>query len=343
MEADERTRYLGHIKDHASKIEAFDTAVLRDRKFADLSFAPLEDRILLVKRVARGLPKISESMPDQIVIETYAGLNQLTIQLDAIASFRLVPEPEEGQPSRPFNAREAHRKVYDAFNSEANALLKNVWPAALQYQIDDEEERAKMALAVETIGKSKAAAEEILKKQTEIDALLEKLRKAALKEGAENYVRTFKALAKGFETASRIWLAVVVALSIVTIVFAYQTFNTADFVGSNGEMAPLSTVVLHVTSRVVILSILLFVIGVAARDYRANRHNQVVNRHRATAIDTFELFTKGTADEQTRNAILVKATEAVFQPVGTGYQSKDAEPAPNSTIVEILRAGPKAG
>ena len=92
-----------------------------------------------------------------------------------------------------------------------------------------------------------------------------------------------------------------------------------------------------------ILSILLFAIGVAARDYRANRHNQVVNRHRATAIETFELFTKGTADEQTKNAILVKATEAVFQPVGTGYQSKDAEPAPNSTIVEILRAGPKAG
>src|SRR4051812_21843780 len=97
-EQSERTKYLGLIKDHVDKIQAFNTAALRDPKFADLGFAPLEDRILLIKRVTKGLPKISESTPDQINVEVYANLNTMANRLDSIASFRLVPEPQEGQP-----------------------------------------------------------------------------------------------------------------------------------------------------------------------------------------------------------------------------------------------------
>ena len=105
--------------------------------------------------------------------------------------------------------------------------------------MDNNERRAEFAKAILDFKSSQDAVDEVLGKKTEIDALLEKLRKAALKEGAENYVRTFKTLEAASKRRLRL-VRVVVALSIATIVFAYRTFNAADFVGSHGEIAPVT-------------------------------------------------------------------------------------------------------
>jgi hypothetical protein len=99
----------------------------------------------------------------------------------------------------------------------------------------------------------------------------------------------------------------------------------------------------YLGARLIILTSLFYITGLCGRNYRANKHNDVVNEHRSLALRTFQLFVDGTSDVDTKNAILLKSAEAIFQPVGTGYQSKDTEPAPNATIVEILRGSGKKG
>ncbi len=46
----------------------------------------------------------------------------------------------------------------------------------------------------------------------------------------------------------------------------------------------------QLVARVIFLSLLLYAVVLAARNYRAHRHNAVLNRHRQTAPATFDAF-----------------------------------------------------
>ena len=75
----------------------------------------------------------------------------------------------------------------------------------------------------------------------------------------------------------------------------------------------------------------------AAKIYRAYRHNCTINTHRQNALMTFEMFTNAAKDEQTKNAVLLQATQSIFSPQPTGYLSGDSEQGSNPQILEIIK------
>src|SRR5205085_68200 len=93
-------------------------------------------------------------------------------------------------------------------------------------------------------------------------------------------------------------------------------------------------------AKVILFSILGSAVVWCGRIYRAHRHNEVVNRHRQNALSSFRTFVES-ADDATRNAVLLEATRAVFSPQHTGYSSTEAEPNA-APLVEILRTLPGA-
>ena len=75
-----------------------------------------------------------------------------------------------------------------------------------------------------------------------------------------------------------------------------------------------------IISRVVLMSLLSFALVWMARNYRASRHNAVVNRHRENDLKTFRAFVEGPQDDpQVRNAILLQASQSIFAPQTSGY------------------------
>lgn len=89
--------------------------------------------------------------------------------------------------------------------------------------------------------------------------------------------------------------------------------------------------------RVLLFSILLAGALWCGRVYRAHRHNEEVNRHRANALSTFQLFADA-ADPETRAYILRQATGAIFAPQPTAFIQSDGESTPGMQVVEILSA-----
>lgn len=81
-------------------------------------------------------------------------------------------------------------------------------------------------------------------------------------------------------------------------------------------------------------SVLLFV---CVRCFSACRHNMTVNRHRAHALSTFQIFNVGAHDQETKNAVLLEATKAVFAPSPSGYLKAANEANPGTHIIEMIR------
>jgi hypothetical protein len=126
------------------------------------------------------------------------------------------------------------------------------------------------------------------------------------------------------------------ALGVVAAVFAFLLFQGSlagsDAIWTGGHA------VRSIAFRVVLLSFFTYFIAWSARNYRANRHNEVVNTHRRIALSTFETFAKAAeGDKDTKNAVLIQTTQAIFSAQRSGYLGKEPDAGPQSTIVEILR------
>ena len=58
------------------------------------------------------------------------------------------------------------------------------------------------------------------------------------------------------------------------------------------------------------------------KNYTAQKHLEVVNRHRQNALNTFDDFFESAGDNpETRHAVLVAATDAIFDANQSGYLS----------------------
>jgi hypothetical protein len=75
---------------------------------------------------------------------------------------------------------------------------------------------------------------------------------------------------------------------------------------------------------------------VCVRNYRASRHNQIVNAHREGALTTFAAF-RESAEGAAGDAVLLQATEAVFSSQPTGYTEGDGSPTHVNELLRLVR------
>ena len=105
-----------------------------------------------------------------------------------------------------------------------------------------------------------------------------------------------------------------------------------------GDEASTHDIVTETLIRLLILSLLYFGMVWSSKNYLAHRHNVVVNKHRANALKTFQSFVEGAeGDSQTKNAVLIQATTAVFSPQKSGFLRKESDTQAPNRIIEILQ------
>ena len=71
-----------------------------------------------------------------------------------------------------------------------------------------------------------------------------------------------------------------------------------------------------------LLTLIYLVLNRSIKNYTAHKHLEVVNRHRQNALDTFDDFFESAGENQeTRDAVLLAATNAIFDANQSGYLS----------------------
>ena len=196
-------------------------------------------------------------------------------------------------------------------------------------------------------------------KLKELDATLKSAKEAAELIGIVEHAKFFEEEALNHKRSAGWWLAVTVLLAAIACSAAGWNFYRAeslikDAVAERSDIHKVSATdtrsdgfvgleVQLTVAKIIILSILLSAAVWTGRVYKTHRHNFVINRHRRNALSTFQTFVTGTADPQTKNAVLLQATTCIFGPQNTGYISQEKEADGYPQILEIVRGVGSSG
>lgn len=188
--------------------------------------------------------------------------------------------------------------------------------------------------------KSEQFAKEGQQKLEQVDQALTEVRKAAGEAGVSQTSVHFNAEAIEHNDAARKWIFAIGAVTAALLLFSLFGGTLLRWAGT-AEPSPDSQTILHIkylTQKGIVMFCLIFGLILTVRNYAAAKHNYVVNKHRNNALRSFQTFVASATDDQTKNAVLIQATQSIFSPQPSGYVRTDGENSPSSPIVEIIRS-----
>jgi len=179
-----------------------------------------------------------------------------------------------------------------------------------------------------------------------IDVALQSVIETNQKLGIERYSESFNNEAKSFQTSSVIWLGFAILAFIAILWFAASILSNnlstlRNEIFNQPKDVDVSLVFYYIiqqsVTKLLIASALFYALSVCVKNYRANKHNQTINKHRKTALDTFQAFSESTSDLQTKNAVLLEATHSIFGHQTSGFMSNEKDSEMSSKLIEIIK------
>ena len=316
------------------QMQEFDADQLaREDDFGKLNFRdavePAQDLINLYKRLT---PIALQDFPDEQlnVLKAAAGRDHNSFQ--AILNF----DPAAGLAPQ---TRDQHvaaiRAGYQATFTQLNPLISYSLHRAADFQQLDRDARAAIG---EVKKQSDAALKEIGEIKTDAEATLATARKAAAEYGVSQQAFHFRDEADVHEKQANSWRWATIWLSVGLGAFATGSLWIHKLPGLDPQNG-YQTVQVAV-SKVLIFTVISYMLYLAARNFLSHKHNAIINRHRQQALLTFETLVAAAKDAQNKDIILTHASACIFAPQPTGYGSDGSVDNPTAkSIVEVFKQG----
>lgn len=269
-----------------------------------------------------------EVLPDPQLEAMKNGIGPIRETMDQIRSFSL----ENGSPKEVRDQLSAQLKA----NLDAAYQSVGVYLPYLAYQHGDiqrnlDQLASMIADAKEIIDDG---TNELKAKKEEMEGILSAAREAAAEVGVAHFTKVFSTEAGDNDKSAGGWLkftALAAGITLVTsVAFLYWTLpDTATTLQS----------IQHSASKLILLGILISVSTWSGGQYRTARHNQALNKHRANSLLTFQAFSQAASDGQTKDAVLLEATRAIFGLASTGYTKEQSGGSGGVTqVLELIRS-----
>jgi hypothetical protein len=169
----------------------------------------------------------------------------------------------------------------------------------------------------------------------EARSILDSIRKVAQETGVSQQGVFFDEEAKKHETLALFWLKMTITVGVLILVAATAFIIWPQRLPS--DFTTPQSIQLAIV-KIILFSVLFFGLTLASRVYRAHRHNAVLNKHRYNALMTFQAFVKGTDDDPTKNAVLLRSTETIFSPSNSGFITGESENSSYPQVLEIIKS-----
>ena len=165
--------------------------------------------------------------------------------------------------------------------------------------------------------------------------ILEDIRKVAAEQGVSQQATYFRDAAKEHENDAVNWQKRTIWLSIILGVYAVLTIGIHKIPWIKPE--DLYQAVQLVISKVLIFAVLSYVLYLSTKNYLAQKHNAVINKHRQNALMTYEALVNAAKETPNREIILTHASACIFAPQPTGYTGGQSPEGPVAkSVVELL-------
>jgi len=324
-------RELGEILEGLKKIdpESLDRTAVLGTELSFKAGVPFFQRTLLL------FAELAECNLDNAPVETLNQLRDLAKQawdgLQAIQTFSVSQHGANPASARDNLIQQLHNQ-WHGWYVHLTPHIAYSKARSTDYAQLEREARGTLSLMNEQVTTLKTEKEKGI---AEIQGALQQVRRAAAEAGVAQHAIHFSSESRRFQTESYWWLGAALVFAASTV--AYALFGLGHDLAKLSEAAPIGRVIQVLASRIVVLSVLTFGLVWTARNYAACRHNLVVNRHRQNALSTFETFAKAASDAQTKDAVLIQATQSIFCSQPSGFVKGDAETGGSNHVVEIVR------
>jgi len=173
--------------------------------------------------------------------------------------------------------------------------------------------------------------------EAEAQRVLNEIRSVAAEEGVTQQAAHFRAEADRHDSEAETWRKRTVNLAIAVGVYAALSI----FLHKIPFLTPTSnyeTIQLAI-SKILVFSVLSYMLFLSARNFLNHKHNAIVNRHRQNALMTHRALVEAASDHGIREAIMVQAASCIFSPQNTGYTgggSSGGDTSSPKSVVELL-------
>ncbi len=246
--------------------------------------------------------------------------------LDEVRNFNLDHSNPKGTRDRLLQTLE---REYHEHMSQLGGYIGYLLVKQTNFNALDAAARDKMRELDEFTAETRTEQDRI---RTEMDAALLSVQAAAAKAGVGQQSIAFEEQVRADATTARRWLWTVIGLGILSVFGVWLLLFDWD---PSGETT--AEIVREIGGRFAALTLLAFAIGFTVRQYTSSKHNETLNRHRQNALRTFETFVSAADDKETKDAVLLEATRAVFTPQSSGFLRSGRDTDSPSTMVEVIR------
>jgi len=168
-------------------------------------------------------------------------------------------------------------------------------------------------------------------KKKEVDDIVQATREASAEAGVGHFTEDFAKDAVEREQDAKQWLRASVVAASATAIASIVFFFVKLPEGTAG-------IVQMTTSKLVLLGLLIAITTWCAGNYKANKHQSTVSRHKAHSLKTFRAFVSATDDESVKDAVLLETTRAIFSHSSSGYVASESHSDQTSKIFEIFKS-----
>lgn len=322
-----------------NSLVAFDAEVLHVDDRPALSLADAKSIVHKVQAVLKPFTR------DVIELLDDPAINRLRQQGDAILEvLRRATQyrPEAGQAKRDEVLRDL-KAAYESLWRELRydytfAVVRQLQPELIEAKIDAVQKAAEKSVRDSTAATAEKS-EALLK---ELQGIADSAQKAAGLTGAAANAKFFDDAASAQSDEARAWGRrgrwaagwLIVAIAFVALLpFLHAIPGLSWLVWT--ENAQGTAQLLGI--KVLVVVPLLYWVVLCARNYMAHKHNEVVNRHRQNALQTFKALVDAAKEPSKQDIILTKAAECIFGHQETGFvKAADSGEGPKS-IVEVFK------
>lgn len=291
------------------------------------SFKEIEEYFVKIIELFKRVKEVNlKEVPYNLLVNFNAQLNGALTHFEKANGFNPAVNNSAGVRQTIINTI---RDSFDAYHTHSVPILS----IGLLNSNDLSVERSKMnQLIADLESEKKNSKEESEKKLKELNNIIENAKSFATQAGVSKHSTLFKSESDIHEGEANKWLDYTIGVLIAIVVVAIALAFLGLLFKENNE------IVQFTITKVVIITALFYGLSITNRNYKAHKHNAVMNKHRQNALSTFETFSSAaSADDQTKNAVLLETTHSIFSNQKTGYLKSEGDSESHNKIIEIIK------
>ncbi|MEA3422206.1 MAG: hypothetical protein U9Q80_00090 [Bacillota bacterium] len=238
-----------------------------------------------------------------LIIKIKGALDQIQNNIGAINSF----DPRGNNP------KSAHDGIKRNIESASSALLTHL-TIFITYKLMSTKSYTENEVE-KTITEIKSKKSEISNELANIKssetAMLDDIKAVAGSTSVAKHSEIFMTESKNHEKARKWWLVATVVMILVSAAYGVLLFFNILDIASEYSQSLYATVQISL-AKIILFSMLSYALFLCNKNYRVHQHLSEINKHRHNALRTFETFIESANDAQTKNAILLQASQIIF-------------------------------